>query len=174
MLGFTKLLLLWRVIPHGGVWMLALQFFCSVENSLTKHKTLTLMNTNPSIILLALAAATLSSCVVSDYPGGPVRGSVSSTFGVYNEIPDSYVGDAYRYNNRYYYGGNYERGNYTYKGRQYTNRYNHGGTYYYGGSNQHYGTRAQQNARDNDTRNHDRNQQFPNRHRTSSDYRDRR
>lgn len=102
------------------------------------------MNTNPSIILLALAAATLSSCVVSDYPSGPVRGSVSSTFGVYNEIPDAYVGDAYRYNNRYYYGGNYERGNYTYKGRQYTNRYNHGGTYYYGGSNEHHGNSSQQ------------------------------
>ena len=105
------------------------------------------MNTVKSIIVLALASVSLSSCVVSDYPGGPVVGSVSSSFGVYDALPRTYVGDAYYYRNRYYYGGNYERGRYNYQGRQYTDRYNHGGQYYYGGRNEHHGNAGQQPTR---------------------------
>jgi hypothetical protein len=103
------------------------------------------MNPTISIVSLVIAAASFSSCVVSDYPGGPVRGSVSSSFGVYDTLPNSYVGSAYRYQNRYYSGGKYETGNFQYKGRNYDNRYYHGGKYYYGGRNEYHGNNRPQN-----------------------------
>jgi hypothetical protein len=52
---------------------------------------------------------------------------------VYRTLPRDYAGDAYYYNNRYYAGGRYEPGTYTYKGRTYNNRYSHNGQYLYGG-----------------------------------------
>lgn len=118
---------------------------------------------------LAIASASLSSCVVSDYPGGPVVGSVSTSFGVYDTLPQSYVGDAYYYRNRYYYGGSYERGRYYYQGRQYNDRYNHGGQYFYGGRNEHHG-----NAGPPQSRNIDRHDDHDDHGSNRSGYRDRR
>ena len=57
------------------------------------------MNATTSLIVLAGAAVSLSSCVVTDYPGGPANGSVSTTFGIYDTLPNTYVGDAYYYRN---------------------------------------------------------------------------
>ena len=76
----------------------------------------------------------MTSCVVSDYPGGPVTPVTTSlSFGTYDTLPASYVGGAYYHQNRYFYGGNYQRGRYFYQGRYYNDRYYHGGRYYYGG-----------------------------------------
>lgn len=51
----------------------------------------------------------------------------------YRNLPRNYSGDAYYYNNRYYAGGRYEPGVYTYQGRKYDHRYFHNGQYLYGG-----------------------------------------
>ena len=105
------------------------------------------MNAITSLLVLAAAAVSFSSCVVSDYPGGPATGSVSTTFGIYDTLPNTYVGDAYYYRNRYYYGGNYETGRYMYQGSPYTNRYYHNGQYYYGGRNEYHGNTTLKPAR---------------------------
>ncbi len=93
------------------------------------------MKIQSSVILLVLACVALTSCVVSDYPGG----TYASGCGVYNVVPSSYIGQTYYHQNRHYYGGNYERGVFSHQGRQYTDRYYHGGQYYYGGRNQNHG-----------------------------------
>ena len=93
------------------------------------------MNNTSSLVVLVTACLALNSCVVGDYPGG----TYASGYGVYNTLPSNYVGDAYYHQNRYYYGGNYERGVFRSQGRQYTDRYYHGGQYYYGGRNEHHG-----------------------------------
>ncbi len=90
------------------------------------------------LCMLSLAIASMSSCV--DSSGRVISPAVSSvSFGVYDQLPSNYVGDAYYYQNRYYYGGGYQRGNYFYQGRQYNDRYYHGGNYYYGGRHEHRG-----------------------------------
>lgn len=105
------------------------------------------MNTIHSLFVLSLACASLTSCVVSDYPGGPVSPVVTSlSFGTYDTLPRAYVGDAYYYQNRYYYGGSYQRGRYYYQGRHYNDRYYHGGKYYYGGRQEHHGDQTQQHS----------------------------
>ncbi len=87
----------------------------------------------PHVLLLALplaAASLLTSCV-----SGPYQTTLPSEVGytTYTSLPAGYSGDAYYYNNRYYAGGRYEPGTYTYQGRRYNNRYFHNGQYIYGG-----------------------------------------
>lgn len=85
----------------------------------------------------------MSACVEYDTRGGYYRGQVRSpvsvSVGTYGALPVGYSGDAYRYGDRYYYGGLYQRGSYSYGGRAYSDRYYHGGKYYYGGNHRHYG-----------------------------------
>lgn len=101
------------------------------------------MNKTSTLAALSFASFSLSSCVVSDYPGGPVSPAAASiTFGTYDRLPDRYAGNAYLYQNRYYYGGDYQRGRYIYQGRSYSDRYYHGGRYYYGGRHQQYSGQA--------------------------------
>ena len=57
-----------------------------------------------------------------------------SSYVTYTRLPQNYAGSAYYYNNRYYAGGRYEPGRYTYQGRTYNSRYYHNGQYLYGGS----------------------------------------
>jgi hypothetical protein len=111
------------------------------------------MNTLQSLFLASVAGLTITSCVVSDYPGGPPVGGLSSAFGVYDVLPDTYDGDAYYYQNRYYYGGRYEQGVFHDHGRQYNDRYYHAGQYYYGGRNEHHANRSQPQSRQHDSRN---------------------
>jgi hypothetical protein len=99
------------------------------------------------LVIVASVGATLNSCVVSDYPGGPVTPLASSlTFGTYETLPTNYVGDAYYYQSRYYYGGNYQNGNYIYQGRPYSSRYYYNGNYYYGGRHEHRDSRFSQRS----------------------------
>jgi hypothetical protein len=103
------------------------------------------MNTIKSLFVISFASASLSSCVVSDYPGGPATPVVTSlSFGIYDTLPDAYVGDAYYYRDHYYYGGVYQRGRYSYQGREYSDRYYHGGKYYYGGRHEHHSNQSPQ------------------------------
>lgn len=104
------------------------------------------------LLLPALAAAFLSSCVESDYPGDY---RVTASHGVYTALPTNYVGNSYYYNGRYYAGGRYESGRYHYQGRAYDNRYIYNGQYFYGGRYQHHGSntprydpRREQDGRD--------------------------
>ncbi len=99
------------------------------------------------LLLSSVVTASITSCVVLAPPGLPAPTSVSASFGTYDVLPDTYVGDAYVYRNRYYYGGNYEHGRFLDHGRQYSGRYSHGGQYYYGGNQRHYEGRAQQQQR---------------------------
>ena len=96
-----------------------------------------------SLLILSFVAVAMSACVEYDSRGGHYRGqgrSYSSvSVGTYGVLPGGYSGDAYRYGNRYYYGGLYQRGSYNYGGRSYSDRYYHGGQYYYGGNHRHYG-----------------------------------
>ena len=97
------------------------------------------MTTLQSLFLASVAGFTMTSCLVLELPGNGPRGrTISSSVGVYDELPRSYVGDAYLYQNRYYYGGRYESGVFHDHGRQYSDRYYHGGQYYYGGNHQHH------------------------------------
>jgi hypothetical protein len=67
------------------------------------------------------------------YQNSSVRPSSSSSFTTYRTLPRDYSGDAYYYNNRFYAGGRYEPGTYSYQGRNYNERYFHDGQYLYGG-----------------------------------------
>ncbi len=107
-----------------------------------------------SLFTISLASAFLSSCLVSNYPEGTASSAV--TFGTYDTLPSTYVGDAYRYQNRYYYGGSYQRGSYNYRGRQYNDRYYHGGNYYYGGSHENHGHNTPQQSGNREHRSNDR------------------
>ncbi len=89
----------------------------------------------PRILLLSFllaASSLLTSCVSDNYPTVRYKPS-ESTYTTYASLPADYSGDAYYYNNRYYAGGRYEPGTYTYGGRTYTQRYFHNGQYIYGG-----------------------------------------
>ena len=85
-------------------------------------------------LALPLAASTLlTSCVTDPYQSQLFDQPSDSGYTTYVTLPENYSGDAYYYNNRYYAGGRYEPGTYTYRGRTYNNRYFHNGQYIYGG-----------------------------------------
>jgi hypothetical protein len=86
------------------------------------------------ILPLALSLG-ISSCVGPGYVGGVGYGG---GYNSYTTLPRNYIGSAYNHNGRYYSGGNYQTGSYSYQGRPYTSRYSHNGQYYYGGSHQNY------------------------------------
>lgn len=65
--------------------------------------------------------------------GSVVRSSPSTRYVTYRTLPRDHSGDVYYYNNRYYAGGSYEPGTYSYRGRTYDHRYSHDGKYIYGG-----------------------------------------
>lgn len=97
------------------------------------------MKHTPFLLFPALAALTLSSCVVpGPYPDSGVS-AVGVSYSSYASLPPNYVGDSYYYGGRYYSGGRYENGNYHDHGRAYTNRYYHSGRYYYGGQHAYHG-----------------------------------
>lgn len=81
----------------------------------------------------------MSSCVDVGYAGGGGSGrGYGGGFNTYSSLPSNYSGSAYNHNGRYYSGGQYQTGSYSYQGRPYTSRYTHNGQHYYGGSHQHY------------------------------------
>jgi hypothetical protein len=91
-------------------------------------------NTLPRLLLFALpltASLFLASCV-SEYSAHPHL-DAHGTYTTYATLPSGYAGDAYYYNNRYYAGGRYEPGTYSYRGQTYDHRYFHNGQYFYGG-----------------------------------------
>lgn len=93
------------------------------------------MKLNTSLFLLALVlSAAMTSCVDPGYAGN----GYGSGYNTYSTLPRNYSGSAYLYNNRYYSGGQYQTGRYSYQGRNYDSRYFHNGQYYYGGNHQHY------------------------------------
>ncbi len=120
------------------------------------------MKLNQSLLLLALAGVTMTSCVVPVDRGDRYHSTVGVGYGYYDSLPPTYVGDAYFYGGRYYYGGRYETGRYVDHGRQYNNRYYHNGHYYYGGNHEHHGgsglshDRVRQSDHNNDRRDRDR------------------
>ncbi len=90
-------------------------------------------------MLLALpltAVLFLPSCVSEyGYDQGPrVNAPSRSGYTTYASLPSGYSGSAYYYNNRYYTGGRYEPGTFSYRGRTYSDRYYHNGQYFYGGN----------------------------------------
>ena len=98
-------------------------------------------------LLLPTVLLTLSliSCADPSFSGGYNGNSngpsyAGSGFNTYTTLPTNYSGNAYLYHGRYYSGGQYQNGNYTYQGRPYTNRYNYNGQYYYGGDHRSYGS----------------------------------
>ncbi len=90
----------------------------------------------PCTLLLAAplaALAFLPGCVTEDNQGTRYSLASPGGYNTYAALPVDYTGDAYYYNNRYYAGGRYEPGTYSYQGRTYTNRYFYDGQYIYGG-----------------------------------------
>lgn len=88
---------------------------------------------------LPLAAAFgLAACSAHVYRDDGPRYSSGGEYRVYATVPTDYVGEVYFYDGRYYSGGRYESGRYSYKGRTYSSRYYHSGRYYYGGNYQHH------------------------------------
>lgn len=86
------------------------------------------------MLALSLAASSLLvSCVTDHYQGAGYIAPSESRYMTYTSLPSDFSGDAYYYNNRYYAGGRYEPGTYTYGGRSYNDRYFHNGQYIYGG-----------------------------------------
>ena len=96
-----------------------------------------------TLLTLSIAGLTMTSCVVPGYPDRQVHSSVGVSYGIFDTIPETYVGDTYFYGGRYYYGGRYETGRYSDQGHRYTNRYSHNGKYYYGGRQEHHESRGQ-------------------------------
>ncbi|MHB1081340.1 MAG: hypothetical protein ACYC67_18225 [Prosthecobacter sp.] len=95
------------------------------------------------LLMLPLALSlSISSCVGPGFGGGGGYGNGYSNgyggFNTYSTLPGNFSGSAYNHNGRYYSGGNYQTGNYSYQGRPYTSRYSHNGQYYYGGTHQNY------------------------------------
>jgi hypothetical protein len=88
------------------------------------------------LLMPVLAAALMSSCVESGYPGSY---RVTASHGVYTVLPGNFVGSTYYYNGRYYSGGRYQSGRFHYQGRAYDNRYVYNGQYLYGGRYQQHG-----------------------------------
>ena len=98
-------------------------------------------------LLLPTVLLTLSliSCVDPSFSGGYNGNSngpsyAGSGFNTYTTLPTNYSGNAYLVDGRYYSGGQYQTGNYSYQGRSYPNRYNYNGQYYYGGDHRAYGS----------------------------------
>ena len=87
-----------------------------------------------SLALPVAASLLLASCVSDGNRGGAYRGHGGGGYVTYATLPPDYSGDSYYYNNRYYAGGRYETGRYSYQGRTYDSRYYHNGQYLYGGS----------------------------------------
>jgi len=78
----------------------------------------------------------LVSCVDPGRSGSGHISSASRGAPVYATLPNTFAGNAYLHNGRYYSGGNYQTGRYHDHGRSYGNRYYHNGRYYYGGEYQ--------------------------------------
>ena len=55
------------------------------------------------------------------------------TPGFWQTVPDDYDGHYYSHNNRYYYGGKHEEGDFEWEGKHYPHRYEHEGKWIYGG-----------------------------------------
>jgi hypothetical protein len=92
------------------------------------------LNSRISLLALTLAASTaMTSCVSSPYRTSRHHGPSATVHTTYTSLPADYSGDAYYYNDRYYAGGRYEPGTYSYEGRTYNHRYFHNGKYIYGG-----------------------------------------
>jgi hypothetical protein len=93
-----------------------------------------LPNLRQWMLALPLAASSLLvSCVSDPYYSAGNHPQSDSRYLTYTTLPSDYSGDAYYYNNRYYAGGRYEPGTYSYGGRTYNQRYFHNGQYLYGG-----------------------------------------
>lgn len=58
--------------------------------------------------------------------------------GVWATVPDDYEGDTFIYQNRYYHGGKYEKGDFVWEGKHYPDRYFHDGKWLYGGKWEHH------------------------------------
>lgn len=76
-------------------------------------------------------ASALSSCVYP--PGAPVRVGVGVGTGYFGTLPPGFAAPYYYHGNRYYYGGQWEPGYFTFQGRPYSGRYFYKGRYLYGG-----------------------------------------
>ncbi|MCE9520037.1 MAG: hypothetical protein K8R87_10860 [Verrucomicrobia bacterium] len=84
-----------------------------------------------------LAAPLLHADTRIVVPGANVVVPGHVSFGIYDALPSDYDGDYYLYNKRYYYGGKYETGKFSYEGHDYDSRYYHDGKYVYGGHYDH-------------------------------------
>lgn len=94
----------------------------------------------------AVATLLLTSCVSDYYRSADYDHPTETGYATYVSLPADYAGDAYYYNNRYYAGGRYEPGSYTYQGRRYDHRYFHNGQYLYGGDYRHQAAAAAADA----------------------------
>ena len=104
----------------------------------TQHKKALLLPT----VLLTLSLISCAEPTVSGRYNANSSGpsSASNGFNTYTTLPTDYSGTAYLLDGRYYSGGQYQNGNYTYQGRNYDNRYLYNGQYYYGGDHRAYGS----------------------------------
>ena len=83
------------------------------------------------LLLAALAVPLLFASCDTYAPG---YGYTSVGVGYYDSLPSGWSNPYYHYNNRYYYGGNWEVGRFYHGGRYYDGRYRHQGQYIYGGN----------------------------------------
>ena len=109
----------------------------SLMKPIQLKKALLLPTVVLTLSLISCAEPTLSGRYNAN-SGGPSL--ASNGFNTYTTLPTNYSGNAYLLDGRYYSGGQYQNGNYTYQGRNYNNRYLYNGEYYYGGDHRAYGS----------------------------------
>jgi hypothetical protein len=101
------------------------------------------------VILMSIAAAGLAFApfVKAEPPVTTTTTTTVSTPGVWTTVPDDFEGDYFIYNNHYYHGGKYEKGDFVWEGRHYHDRYMHDGKWMYGGKWEHHARKAAKEER---------------------------
>jgi hypothetical protein len=72
--------------------------------------------------------------------------TTTETAGVWTTVPEDYDGDYFIYNNQYYHGGKYEKGDFVWEGKHYQDRYMHEGKWIYGGKWDHHARKEAKHA----------------------------
>jgi hypothetical protein len=103
-----------------------------------------------TVLLMAFIAGAAQLPLRAAPPVIVEPGGVTVTTGVWTTVPDDYDGDYYIYNDRYYHGGKFERGDFVWEGRHYPDRYMHDGKWIYGGKWEHHSRKEARRERKHD------------------------
>jgi len=102
---------------------------------------LLLMTLSAGLAVAPLMKAEPPAVVVT--PGTSTTTTTTTTgTGVWTTVPDDYEGEYFIYNNQYYHGGKYEKGDFVWEGKHYPERYYHDGKWMYGGKWEHHARKA--------------------------------